>query len=212
MSAAPYFANHDRRKRFPWSLYHRELEQRVEAAVRAHGSSPRVLVVGCGLEPRIAGVPAETSFACDIDEAAIRACAARFPELAGRLALCPSEVELPALDGAPFDVVVAKEVVEHLGDPPRWARALSTRVALGGSLIITTPNYGRFSTLALLESTVLELVARRDGWSRATLHPSRFDRERLATLDVGAGMALVAVSATRTGWALFGHWRRVAAQ
>lgn len=208
MSAAPYFSNHDRRKRFPWSLYHRELEQRVEAVVHAHGAAARVLVVGCGLEPRVAGVPIETSFACDLDAAAIAACSERWPELATHLARCPSEYELPSLDGAPFDVVVAKEVIEHVGDPPRWARALSSRIARGGSLVLTTPSYGSLSTLALLEATVLELVARREGWSRAHIHPSRFDRRRLATLDVGVGMRLVSVTVTRTGWALVGHWRR----
>ena len=107
-----------------------------------------------------------------------------------------------------FDVVVAKEVIEHVLEPARWAQVLAARVRPGGTLVLTTPNYGRFSTLPLLESTVLEWIARRDGFSRRHIHPTKFDRRRLEQLDVGPGMRLLSVDRTRTGWALVGRWRR----
>lgn len=211
MSDAPYFANHARRRRFPWSLYHRGLERRVARAVRELGPGPRVLVVGCGLEPEVPGGPAEAIYyGCDVDPRAIEACRARDPAASARLAVCPAPYALPEDEGFPraFDAVVAKEVVEHTDDPARWARVLAGRVAAGGALILTTPNYGRSSTLALLERTVLEWIARRDGYTRRHIHPSKFDKKTLAALDVGAGMRLDRVEVARTGWTLVGVWRR----
>jgi 2-polyprenyl-3-methyl-5-hydroxy-6-metoxy-1,4-benzoquinol methylase len=209
-ASGDYFSNHARHTRFPWSLYHAPLAAAIAGALRSR-PAPRVLVVGCGLEPTIPGAPPATIFyACDLDARAVDACRAAHPELADRIAVCPSTYELPDARAFQegFDVVVAKEVVEHVDDPARWARALAQRVAVGGELILTTPNYGRLSTLPLLEATLLEWVARRDGFSRRHIHPSRFDRKRLAALSVGDGMELVSVKVTTFGWALVGRWRR----
>ncbi len=209
LSRAPYFSNHDRRDRFPWSLYHRELAQRLARAVDALGPGARVLVVGCGLEPWIPGAAAADCYGVDLDASAIELCRARHPALVEHLAVCPGPCELPshAPFDRPFDAVVAKEVIEHVPTPEPWARALAARVAPGGELILTTPNYGRWSTLPLLERTVLEVIAWRDGYSRRDIHPTRFDRRRLEALDVGPGMELVEVVVTRIRWALLGRWR-----
>ncbi|MFI5302378.1 MAG: hypothetical protein ACHREM_30155, partial [Polyangiales bacterium] len=65
-------------------------------------------------------------------------------------------------------------------------------------------------TLPLLESTALEWVARRKGFSRAHIHPTRFDRERLRALQVGDGMRLVTVtSAPITHWSLMATWQKL---
>ncbi len=81
---------------------------------------------------------------------------------------------------------------------------------VGGALVLTTPNYSRLSTLPLLEATVLEWVARRDGYSRAHIHPSKFSTRTLARLDVGPGMRLARIEVAWTGWTLLGVWERVA--
>jgi SAM-dependent methyltransferase len=211
---AVYFTNHERRVRFPWSIYHRGLARRLAAVVRASGRSPRVLVVGCGLEPYVdGGPPAATYYGCDLDPRTIEACRAVYPEMSERLQLCPSPDSLPERGdfGGLFDVVVAKEVIEHIPEPAPWARLLARKVAPGGSLVLTTPNYGRLSTLPLLEATILELVARRDGFSRRHIHPSRFDAASLAALDTGPGMKLVGVETTFTRWAMVGRWTRTRA-
>lgn len=208
----PYFANHMRRMRFPWSLYHAELDRRIGRLVRAVGPAPRVLVVGCGLEPTVPGGPEDAQYyACDVDARAIEDCRRRFPAMQDRLALCPDSNELP-FEGAfagQFDVVLAKEVIEHVDAPEAWARTLARRVGVGGELILTTPNYGRFSTLPWIERTILEWLARRDGYSRKHIHPSRFDKRRLAGLRLDSGMRLVGVERAFTGWTLVGGWRRV---
>lgn len=209
MTHAPYFANHVRKDRFPWSLYHRPL---VESFRRALEQKPgaRVLVVGCGIEPFFPGVQGVTFYGCDLDEQAIDESRRRFPELRERLAVCPSQTALPS-EGAfegDFDVVLAKEVIEHLEEPAPWAQMLAARVKTSGSLLLSTPNYGWDSSLGVLERTALEWVARRDGYTRAHIHPSKFDAERLRALDVGPGMELVDVEIPWTRWTLFGHWRR----
>jgi 2-polyprenyl-3-methyl-5-hydroxy-6-metoxy-1,4-benzoquinol methylase len=207
-----YFSNHRRRTRFPWSLYHDDLARRLAACVRASGASPRVLVVGCGLEPFIEdGPPGATYYGCDLDAHAIETCKSELPELRDRLAVCPSPTALPeeAAFREPFDVVVAKEVIEHVPEPTPWAEMLARKVRRGGSLVLTTPNYGRFSTLPLLEATVLEIVARRDGYSRRDIHPSRFDQASFAALETGPGMKLDRVEMTWTRWAMVGRWTRV---
>jgi 2-polyprenyl-3-methyl-5-hydroxy-6-metoxy-1,4-benzoquinol methylase len=209
---ATYFTNHERRTRFPWSIYHDDLARRLAAAVRAVGPSPRVLVVGCGLEPYVDGGPSDaTYFGCDVDPQSIEACRDAFPEMGARLQVCPSGDSLPdegEFRGL-FDVVVAKEVIEHVIEAVPWAQTLARRVRPGGNLVLTTPNYGRFSTLPFLEATVLELFAWRDGYSRKHIHPTRFDRASLSKLDTGPGMALVGVEMTWTRWAMVGRWTRI---
>ena len=210
-SHAEYFSNHDRRLKFPWSLYHRGLSRRLaQALIELPQPTPKVLVVGCGLEPFVPGAERPEYYGVDLDENSIATCRTRFPEMKDRLAVCPGPYELPrqgAFDVS-FDAIVAKEVIEHLEQPERWVRGLAEALAPGGELLLTTPNYGRWSTLPLLEATLLELVARRDGYSRKHLHPSRFDRRRLRELWVGPDVTLVALETTRTGWALFGRWRK----
>lgn len=209
--AASYFENHRRRTRFPWSIYHQDLQHRVAGALFEHGAAPRVLVVGCGLEPFVEGAPPLTQFwGCDLDEHSIRECRNLYPTMDSRLAVCPGPLELPSAGSfaEDFDVVVAKEVIEHLLEPEAWARSLASRVRVGGELVLTTPNYGGLSTLPIIERTVLEWIAQRDGYSRADIHPTKFDRSRLARLDVGPGMKLRSVETTYTAWALVGRWVR----
>lgn len=207
---AAYFRNHERRNRFPWSLYHQDLQRRVADAVTAHGSTPEVLVVGCGLEPYVEGAPPGAVFSgCDLDPRAVAQCQRLYPHLRDRMFVSVGPYQLFA-EGElrQYDVVVAKEVIEHTLQPERWAQELARSVKPGGELVLTTPNYSIWSTLGLLERTALELVARRDGYSRKDIHPSRFTPARLRALDVGSDMTLVSVEATWTNWALVGRWRR----
>ena len=55
---------------------------------------------------------------------------------------------------------------------------------------------------AALESTILEVIARRDGFSRKDIHPTRFSKRTLSRGLASAGFESVTCSATPTRLAL----------
>jgi hypothetical protein len=84
---------------------------------------------------------------------------------------------------------------------PTWLVGMRKLLAPGGRLWLSTPNYGE-PWLPALESTVLELVARRDGFSRRDIHPTRFSRRSLERGMTAAGFDDVRVRTTPTRLAL----------
>ena len=57
--------------------------------------------------------------------------------------------EVGGLSGA-FDLVTSMEVVEHVNDPAVFLAQLTERLAIGGLLILSTPNRTRLSQLAMI--------------------------------------------------------------
>jgi len=208
-----YFVNHARARRFPWTLYHQPLERdlarflRQVAAEHPHGE---VLIVGCGLLHEIDAAPSGLAFhVADIDERAVAAVLARRDRrITGGTVVAPEQpIDLSVLsvrlsvrpgprpDLGPdsrFAAIYAKEVVEHVRAWPGWLTGLRRALVPSGRLWLSTPNYGE-PWLAALESTVLELIARRSGFSRRELHPTRFSRRSLARGLVSAGFDQVEV-------------------
>jgi SAM-dependent methyltransferase len=176
-----YFANHARARKFPWTLYHTPLERDLDrflakvAAEHAHGD---VLVVGCGLLHEIDTAPAGLRYTvADIDPRAVDGVMARKDPriVAGRVVAPEAPIQL----GKQFAGIYAKEVIEHIRAWPTWLAGLRRSLVPGGRVWLSTPNYGE-PWLPTLESTVLEMVARRDGFSRRHIHPTRFSRRSLA--------------------------------
>ena len=108
---------------------------------------------------------------------------------------------------ARFDAVVSMDVVEHVPDPLPWVRGALRVLKPGGLLFLTTPNYASYS-LCALENTVLELIARRQGFSRRKLHPSKLDAGKLALLLEQAGAKDAVIKPISFGWALAAFARR----
>ena len=100
-----------------------------------------------------------------------------------------------------FAGIYAKEVIEHILAWPAWLTGLRRALLPSGRLWLSTPNYGE-PWLPALESTILELIARRSGFSRRHLHPSRFSRRSLARGLRAAGFESVHASVTPTRLAL----------
>jgi SAM-dependent methyltransferase len=206
--ATDYFANHARARQFPWTLYHRPLERDLGAFLRqVAGEHPsgEVLIVGCGLLHELDAAPSGLSFhVADIDPRAVGAVLARGDRrLTGGTVVAPEA----AIDlGRPFAAVYAKEVVEHVLAWPAWLVGLRRALVPGGRLWLSTPNYGE-PWLPAIESTVLELVARRSGFSRREIHPTRFSRRALARGLDAAGFDDVEVKVTPTRLALT-SWAR----
>ena len=185
-SSTDYFANHARARQFPWTLYHQPLERdlaRFLGQVAAEHPTGRVLVVGCGLLHELDAAPSGLAFhVADIDERAVSSVLARQdPRITGGTVVAP-EVPIDAClgpDSVPrFAAIYAKEVVEHVLAWPGWLVGLRRALVPSGRLWLSTPNYGE-PWLPALESTLLELVARRSGFSRRDLHPTRFSRDAL---------------------------------
>ena len=185
-----YFANHERARKFPWTLYHAPLERDLDkflATVAGEHPHGDVLVVGCGLLHEIDTAPAGLRYTvADIDPRAVDAVMARNdPRIASGRVVAP---EAPIELGKQFAGIYAKEVIEHIHAWPTWLAGLRRSLVPGGRLWLSTPNYGE-PWLPTLESTILEMVARKDGFSRRHIHPTRFSRRSLARGLRAAGFA-----------------------
>lgn len=207
-----YFANHARARQFPWTLYHQPLEKDLAKFLR-HVATEHpfgdVLVVGCGLLHEIDAAPSGLSYTVvDIDERAVEAVLARRDTRIVDGYVVPPEVAIDEALGIrrKFAAIYAKEVIEHVLAWPSWLAGLRRALVPSGRLWLSTPNYGE-PWLPALESTVLELIARRDGFSRKQLHPTRFSRGSLARGLRAAGFENVDVKATPTRLALT-SWAR----
>jgi 2-polyprenyl-3-methyl-5-hydroxy-6-metoxy-1,4-benzoquinol methylase len=209
--SSDYFVNHARARQFPWTLYHQPLERdlaRFLRQVSAEHPTGEVLIVGCGLLHELDAAPSGLGFhVADIDPRAIDAVLARRdPRITGGTVVAPEQpidIDLGAQlgTGRRFAAIYAKEVVEHVRAWPGWLVGLRRALVPSGRLWLSTPNYGEPWLLAL-ESTVLEVIARRDGFSRRDMHPTRFSRRALARGLGAAGFEQVDVEVTSTRLAL----------
>jgi 2-polyprenyl-3-methyl-5-hydroxy-6-metoxy-1,4-benzoquinol methylase len=180
-AAVDYFENHARARRFPWTLYHRPLEQdlgRFLRQVAAEHPAGDVLVVGCGLLHELDAAPSGLRFhVVDVDPRAVEAVLGpRDPRIAAGTVVAPERplsLEELGRPGRGFAGIYAKEVVEHVRSWPLWLTGLRRALVPSGRLWLSTPNYGE-PWLPAIESTVLELIARGSGFSRRHLHPTRF--------------------------------------
>jgi 2-polyprenyl-3-methyl-5-hydroxy-6-metoxy-1,4-benzoquinol methylase len=162
--------------------------------------------VGAGFLHELPAVPQNVRLtAIDIDERVV----ARLSQVRdARLERClhvRDQNDLPAL--GPFEGIYAKEVIEHIVDIEPYVRILVSCLLPGGSLWVSTPNYGD-PWLPLVESTILELIGRISGYSRKGMHPTRFTEARLRALLRGCGLEDVHVTCTRFRLALVGVGQR----
>jgi SAM-dependent methyltransferase len=199
--ATDYFENHRHKLRFPWSLYHRPIVQAFEAAL-GRSKGPDVLNVGAGpfFELSRVDVRGRRLTVCDIDERAVELAKDLHGARLARADTVEPGAPLPYADGS-FDLVVAMEVIEHLTEPLPWLRELVRVARPGAELLLTTPNYASASLVAL-ENTALELVARRHGFTRANIHPTKFEAASLSLLLAEAGATRIEVGTCSFGWVL----------
>lgn len=199
IAAAPYFENHIRARRFPWSIYHGALEADLARFLSSLGDpsggkgrgGPRVLVIGCGLLSELDRAPQRIRItAVDVDERAVASARAlNDPRLSEALRIDEAQ---PLHELGRFDAIYAKEVIEHIPRYQDYLAGLGRALATGGRIWLSTPNYGE-PWLPAIEYTFLELVARRGGYSRFGMHPSKFSARRLGTALSRAGFTQVRV-------------------
>jgi SAM-dependent methyltransferase len=200
MTAQPdYFANHERARQFPWTLYHQPLERDLDGflhRVAEEHPEGNVLVIGCGLLHEIDTAPPGLHYTvADIDPRAVEAVMSR-----GDARIVAGKV-VPAEEPLDEHVSGPKEVIEHIHAWPTWLTGIRRVLVPGGRLWLSTPNYGE-PWLPALESTVLEVVARRSGFSRRHIHPTRFSKRSLARGLDAAGFRDVHTQVTTTRLAI----------
>jgi SAM-dependent methyltransferase len=122
---------------------------------------------------------AEGLIGIDADEPGVAAAVAGGFE--AHVADCTNASAIAALGIEPADVVLAGEVIEHLGAPGPFLDAMATLCRPGGRMIVTTPNaYGLVNVVASMTRRVevnhpdhvvmftwrtLTELLRRHGWS-----------------------------------------------
>lgn len=199
--AVDYFSNHAMKFRFPWRLYHQPILNELRRAL-AGAPGKEVLNVGSGpfLELRQLDTADLRFTLCDIDARAIEAAKELHTGRIARTDVTAAGAPLPYATGT-FDLVVSMDVIEHLPNPRPWLDELVRVLRPGGHLFLTTPNYGS-GTLSIIENTVLEAVARVQGFSRKDLHPTKFSASTLTTLLQSAGMERALVQPIAFDWVL----------
>ncbi len=195
-----YFSNHRLKLRFPWSLYHRPIVAELQNALAAC-SGTEVLNVGSGPFLEFAHlVSAGKRFTlCDTDPRAMQLATELHATALRSADVVTPNGPLPYAD-ASFDAVVSMDVVEHIAEPLPWLCEALRVLKPAGLLFLTTPNYASRS-LRLLENTLLEAIARAQGFSRSGLHPTKLDAVKLGTLIERAG-ASAAIKPIAFGWVL----------
>lgn len=195
-----YFVNHSVTEQWPFTLYHRPIEERLLRAVQQFGGRPKALNLGCGLFQSYLRCKGYADWsACDIDARAVQALHKVYPEI--ETFVCQP---MPELGERKYDIIVAKEVIEHVIEVRQWLSLLLRALRPGGRLLLSTPNYG-ISILPVLEYSVLEILARRRGFSRFHIHPTKFSAGRLKKLlcEVAGPKARVQVARESWGMVLF---------
>jgi 2-polyprenyl-6-hydroxyphenyl methylase/3-demethylubiquinone-9 3-methyltransferase len=207
MEAVDYFSNHKLKLRFPWSLYHRPIVDELSRAIaEAHGG--RILNVGSGPFFELGELEARGArfTLCDIDPRAISLARTLHGSALDGADVIHAGRPLPYPDGA-FDAVVSMDVVEHLEDPVPWLEDVLRVLAPGGLLFLTTPNYASRS-LRVIENTVLEAIARLQGFSRKDLHPTKLNPDSLRGVIHRAGGRVSQVKPLGLGWVLAAYARK----
>ncbi len=208
--AVDYFSNHQLKLRFPWSLYHRPIVQALEKAL-SECAGAEVLNVGSGpfLEFAQLTTTGKHFTLCDTDPRAIRLATELHASGLRRADVVSPNAPLPYATQS-FDAVVSMDVVEHIPEPLPWLREVLRVLKPDGLLFLTTPNYASRS-LRLIEGTILEAIARAQGFSRAGLHPTKLDTTKLDHLLERAGASRT-IRPIAFGWVLAAYARPMRSQ
>jgi len=208
-SGSDYFVNH-RRARFDFkALYHRPIEMNLERFLQSKDTNAHVMVFGCGLfhESHLFNTFKHLALV-DSDER-LKPSLLHFVQAKTRTLLFSktSQELLKVALKKSLDVIVAKEVIEHLEDANAYWKAFFTLLKPGGQCWVSTPNYGG-PLLPFLERTGLEFEARLRGFSRSEIHPNKYSEEGLRRELLANGFVDVRVQKTPGRLALCAQARR----
>ncbi|MEW6618567.1 MAG: class I SAM-dependent methyltransferase [bacterium] len=116
-------------------------------------------------------------YGVDIDKKAIEFCWKHYHKGKERYKLVAVDQKYPFEDEF-FDIVLCTEVIEHVMNIPFFLGEIKRVLKSEGIILLSTPNYNSL-LLKMLESTILELIARKRGFTRKILHPNKYTEKRL---------------------------------
>jgi 2-polyprenyl-3-methyl-5-hydroxy-6-metoxy-1,4-benzoquinol methylase len=156
----------------------RRTARRLLDLLGAYVPRGRLLEVGCGHgllldEARRRGY--------DVEGLELSAEAARFARENLNLSVREMALEEATLDGERYDAIVIIDVLEHLDDPVAALDCLCPRLALGGALLIATPD----------PSSLVARIAGRRWWCYIPAHLCLIPRRTLRGLLTAHSLALV---------------------
>lgn len=209
MSEEIYYSNHARALKFPWSLYHRPLlEDLLNFFKENLKDDMNLLIIGPGDFFEL-GFLKEFKIKIsllDIDSRVLN----RIKEKNPNLQISTYMVD-ELFNGYPihekFDVIYAKEVIEHIPRYDIFLEKIKGLLAENGKIWLSTPNYGYF-ILPFLERTILEFIARLSGFSRKDIHPSKFSAQSLKEAILKVGFRDVHISETDFRFAITAKGKR----
>lgn len=163
----------------------------VERAIAPLGSRLRIVDLGCGNGAIAGRLAALGHDVVGIEPSPEGVRIAREAHPAARFEIgSVYDADLPARLGAPADVVLSLEVIEHLSAPRRLLEAAHAIVRPGGTLIVSTPYHGYVKNLA---------ISLAGGWdrhfhvARENGHLKFFSRRTLSAMVRDVGFDIVAL-------------------
>lgn len=181
-----YFKNHSKVGLFPWSVYHRPLEDNLLNFFKDYtvdrSKTYEVLIVGCGLLHELQRLPQNINITiCDIDARVLQKSESLSDPRIFQRVLIKDSLQFAELMDSSFDVIYGKEVIEHTSNPELFLKSLNSKLKPDGVAWFSTPNYGE-PWLPVIEFTFLEIIAWFQGFSRWGLHPSKFSVKKINLL------------------------------
>lgn len=162
--------------KFPWNIYHSPIKKEIIKECELLSQDYKVLDIGCGaglldnfLHKEVYGV--------DINKKAIEFCQKHYHRGKERYKLIGIDQKYPFKDEF-FDIILCLEVIEHVMNIPFFLGEIKRVLKSEGIILLSTPNYSSL-LLKILESTILEWVALKRGFTRKTLHPNKYTKKRL---------------------------------
>jgi 2-polyprenyl-3-methyl-5-hydroxy-6-metoxy-1,4-benzoquinol methylase len=183
-----YYSNHARAFKFPWSIYHQPLLEDLIMAIQSieEPINKKVLVIGPGdfFEFQLLEKMGFKVSVLDIDPRVIEDTRNQLGDKVENYYLV--DEKFSGYPNEKFDLVYAKEVIEHITETEAFLKKLFTLGHAHSLFWLSTPNYGDWA-LPAIEKTFLELVARLSGFTRKGIHPRPFSIESLRSAFQDAG-------------------------
>lgn len=203
-----YFENHSVVVRWPFTLYHKPIEKSLTKTLlkvkkNLANRKIKILIFGCGMfhESHLFSPEMELTLV-DADPRLSEPLKKKLgTHLNYRIVISDQVTELEKNLTGPYDLIIAKEVIEHITNAEEYLKLFYRVLNDRGHLWLSTPNYGDWS-LPFIERTFLEMIARIKGFSRKHIHPNKYTDQKLQAELEHSGFKEIDIKKTNLALAL----------